>query len=84
MDDEDRRKLLLTLSEVCQQVHAYCLVNNHFDAVVETPEPNLVDGMKGFLGTYTSRFQSEASGRGAPCLADGIKRCQWMGVRTAI
>jgi toxin ParE1/3/4 len=30
--------------------------NNHFHAVVETPEPNLVDGMKWFWGTCTSRF----------------------------
>ena len=60
VDDQDRRKFLETLSEVCEktgwQVHAYCLMKNHFHAVVETPEPNLVDGMKWFLGTYTSRF----------------------------
>lgn len=59
-DDQDRRTFLQTFDEVCQktgwQVHAYCLMNNHFHAVVETPEPNLVDGMKWFLGTYTSRF----------------------------
>jgi hypothetical protein len=29
---------------------------NHFHLVVETPQPNLVAGMKWFLGTYTSRF----------------------------
>jgi hypothetical protein len=29
---------------------------NHFHGVLETPEPNLVVGMKGFLGTYTGRF----------------------------
>jgi REP element-mobilizing transposase RayT len=60
VDDQDRRKFLQTLSEACQktgwQVHAYCLMNNHFHAVEETPEPNLVDGMKWLLGTYTSRF----------------------------
>jgi len=60
VDDRDRRKFLQTLSEACQktgwQEHAYCLMKNHFHAVVETPEPNLVDGMKWLLGTYTSRF----------------------------
>jgi REP element-mobilizing transposase RayT len=60
LDDQDQRKFLQTLGEACQktgwQVHAYCLMNNQFHAVVETPEPNLVDGMKWFLGTYTSRF----------------------------
>jgi REP element-mobilizing transposase RayT len=38
------------------QVHAYCLMSNHFHFVVETPHPNLVTGMKWLLGTYTMRF----------------------------
>jgi Transposase IS200 like len=50
----------LTRSEACQktawEVHAYCLMSNHFHLVVETPLGNLVDGMKWFLGTCTSRF----------------------------
>ena len=29
---------------------------NHFHWIVETPQPNLVVGMKWLLGTYTSRF----------------------------
>jgi REP element-mobilizing transposase RayT len=56
-DDEDRKRFLLTLGEVCAkagwQVHALCLRPNHFHLVVETPQPNLVAGMKWFL--YTSR-----------------------------
>ena len=39
-----------------EQVHAYCLMLNHFHLVLETPKANLVAGMKWFLGTYTSRF----------------------------
>jgi hypothetical protein len=31
-------------------------MSNHFHLVLETPEANLVSGMKWFLGTYTSRF----------------------------
>jgi len=27
-------------------VHAYCLMRNHFHLVLETPEANLVAGMK--------------------------------------
>jgi REP element-mobilizing transposase RayT len=38
------------------QVHAYCLMNNHFLLVLETPQPNLALGMKWLLGTYTQRF----------------------------
>ena len=59
-DDEDRRRFLGTLGEACAktgwQVHASCLMLNHFHLVVETPQANLVAGMKWFLGTYTSRF----------------------------
>jgi REP element-mobilizing transposase RayT len=59
-DDEDRRRFLDTLGQACAktgwQVQAYCLMLNHFHLVVETPKPNLVAGMKWFLGTYTSRF----------------------------
>jgi REP element-mobilizing transposase RayT len=59
-DDADRRRFLSTLGEACGktgwQVHALCLMPNHFHLVVETPRGNLVAGMKWFLGTYTGRF----------------------------
>jgi REP element-mobilizing transposase RayT len=59
-DDEDREAFLVTLGEVCEktgwQVQALCLMPNHFHLVLETPQPNLVAGMKWFLGTYTARF----------------------------
>ena len=59
-DQQDRERFLATLAETSLktgwQVHAYCLMGNHFHLVVETPQPNLVAGMKWFLGTYTSRF----------------------------
>lgn len=59
-DDQDRRRFLQTLGQACEktgwQIHAYCLMSNHFHLVVETPQPNLVPGMKWMLGTYTIRF----------------------------
>jgi putative transposase len=59
-DDRDRKRFLETLGEACGktdwQVHALCLMENHFHLVVETPKGNLVAGMKWFLGTYTARF----------------------------
>ena len=59
-DDVDRKRFLEALEGVCQktgwQVHAYCLMSNHFHLVVETPRANLVEGMKWLLGTYTMRF----------------------------
>jgi putative transposase len=49
-DDEDRKIYLETLAEACQRtgwrVHAYVLMGNHYHLLVETPEGNLVDGMK--------------------------------------
>jgi REP element-mobilizing transposase RayT len=60
IDDADRQRFVETLSEVCTktswQVHAYVLMPNHFHWVVETPQPNLVAGMKWLMGTDTSRF----------------------------
>ena len=49
-DDADRQRFLETLTEVCLkagwQVHAYCLMGNHFHLVVETPQANLVAGVQ--------------------------------------
>lgn len=49
--DVDQRSFLQTLAEACAktgwQVHAYCLMKNHFHLVFETPRPNLVPGMCG-------------------------------------
>jgi REP element-mobilizing transposase RayT len=60
LDDADRQRFVETLAEACAktgwQIHVYVLMPNHFHLVVETPQPNLVAGMKWFLGTYTSRF----------------------------
>jgi REP element-mobilizing transposase RayT len=59
-DEEDRRCFFTTLGEACAktgwQVHALCLMSNHFHLVVETPRGNLVAGVKWFLGTYTGSF----------------------------
>ena len=58
-DHADRQRFVETLAEMCaktgRQVHAFCLLPNHFHLVVETPQPNLVAGMKWFLGTYRLR-----------------------------
>src|SRR3954463_3212867 len=84
-EDKDREMFLATLTEACQktdwQVHAYCLMRNHFHIVLETPRANLVDGMKWFLGTYRSRFNRKHkvfghlfSGRYKALLVDGRER----------
>jgi putative transposase len=59
-NEQDRRLLLSTLAKACAktqwQIHAYCLMRNHFHLVIETPNANLVIGMKWLLGVYTKRF----------------------------
>ena len=81
-DDTDRRRFITTLGEVCAktdwQVHAYCLIGNHFHLVLETPKANLVAGMRWFLSTVTARFNRRHkqfghlfSGRYKSLLVDG-------------
>lgn len=59
-DENDRQRFLGTLDEAAAktewQVHAFCLMHNHFHMVLEAPQANLVSGMKWLLGTYTARF----------------------------
>ena len=60
LDEGDHHDFLKTLAETCAKtgfaVHAYCLMKNHFHLVVETPEGNLVSGMRWLLSTYSNRF----------------------------
>ena len=37
-------------------IHDYCLMDNHFHLLVETPEANLSQGMQRFQTTYVQRF----------------------------
>ena len=59
-DEDDRRFFLQTLSEACGmtgwRVHAWVLMGNHYHLFIETPEPNLVAGMKWLQNAYTRRF----------------------------
>ena len=81
-DDVDRQDFLKTLGEACQktgfQVHAYCLMRNHFHLVVETPNANLVAGMRWLLSSYTLRLNHRRklcghvfSGRYKALIVDG-------------
>ena len=67
-EGKGQRLFLSTLEEGCQQtgwrVHAYVLMGNHYHLLLETPEANLVAGMKWFQGTYTQRFNAMFKCRG--------------------
>ena len=68
LGDDDRELFLGILGEAYAradwQIHAYCLMGNHFHLVLETPLPTLVVEMKWMLGTYTQRFNARHRMRG--------------------
>src|SRR5436190_13553632 len=86
-DDHDRARFLATLGEACEktdwQVHAWCLMRNHFHLVVETPKANLVPGMKWFLGTYTLA-STAGTNSSVTFSAAATKPCSWMAPVMAI
>src|SRR6266542_3107037 len=83
-DKDDRQRFIETLGEVCGktgwQVHAYCLMPNHFHLVLETPHPNLVAGMQWFLGTYTKKgsgLNIDIFSRFVQCSPVCHESCDW-------
>jgi putative transposase len=61
-DDADRELWLATWAQGAERagfvVHAWVLMTNHYHVLLETPQGNLVDGMKWFQSTYTARFNA--------------------------
>jgi REP element-mobilizing transposase RayT len=59
-DDQDREKFLSNLGAVATRYnwlcHAYCLMDNHYHIMVETPDANLSIGMRQLNGVYTQRY----------------------------
>lgn len=59
-DDEDRRIFLDTLLNVNKRYnwicHAYCLMNNHYHLIIETPDGNLSKGARQLNGVYTQIY----------------------------
>lgn len=53
---------LKTLGEVCARtdwkVHAWVLMSTHYHLLLETPNANLVEGMKWFQGVFTQRMNA--------------------------
>lgn len=60
LNDSDREIFIATLAWVVGRFgwicHAYCLMDNHFHLLIETPQPNLSLGMRQLNGVYTQRF----------------------------
>lgn len=60
LDDQDRLGFLELLGETCERFnwrsHGFCLMDNHYHLVIETPEANLSRGMRQLNGIYTQTF----------------------------
>jgi REP element-mobilizing transposase RayT len=67
-DDRDRERFLDTLAGVVEQygwrLNAYCLMGNHYHALIGTPRGNLSRGMGWLQATYTARFNARHRRRG--------------------
>ena len=63
LSDGDRGSFLDVLAEVVRVFnwadHAYCLMDNHYHLLVETPDGNLSKGMRHLNGVYTQRFNRQ-------------------------
>lgn len=59
-DNEDRETFLDVLKNVNRRYnylcHAYCLMDNHYHIIIETPDGNLSRGMRQLNGVYTQCF----------------------------
>jgi REP element-mobilizing transposase RayT len=60
LDEQDRVLYLDLLGKEIEQqgwvCYAYCLMDNHYHLLIETPEANLVRGMRRLNGVYTQAF----------------------------
>ncbi len=56
------------LAEACElfqwRIYAYVLMRNHFHLALQTPQPNLAEGMHWLQSTYATRFNRLRSERG--------------------
>jgi len=63
LNEEDFTNFLGILHSVIKRynflLHAYCLMNNHYHLLVETPEGNLSRGMRQLNGLYAQRFNQK-------------------------
>jgi putative transposase len=58
--EQDRDDFLSVLSTVVKRYnwlcHAYCLMDNHYHLLIETPDGNLSEGMRQINGIYTQKY----------------------------
>ena len=76
-DDKDRKMFLDTLKDVTLRYnwlcHAYCLMENHYHLLIDTPDGNLSIGMRQLNGIYTQRF-NKRHGRAGISFKEGLRQ----------
>ena len=76
LDDEDRQRFLSVLGQVVSRfhlrLHAYCLMDNHYHLVLETPQGNLSSALRQLNGVYTQAF-NRRHGQVGPVLQGRFK-----------
>jgi len=67
-DDGAKSSFQKCLMEACERagwaLHAYCVMGNHYHLAIETPEPNLSDGMRWLQSVFANRFNRFRKERG--------------------
>jgi REP element-mobilizing transposase RayT len=75
-DDADRRSFLGLLRDVVRmwhiQIHAFCLMDNHYHLLLHTPQGNLSRSMRHLNGLYTQRYNRKY-GRDGPLFRGRFK-----------
>jgi putative transposase len=60
LNENDRKDFLNLLGETSDmftiQIHAYCLLDNHYHLLIHTPQGNISRSMRHLNGVYTQRF----------------------------
>lgn len=67
-DDADRERFPGLLTQVVQRYHwlchAYCLMDNHYHLLIETPEGNLSHGMWQVNGLFYTQYYNRRHSQG--------------------
>jgi len=68
LNDRDREKFIEYLEKAGERysivIHTYCLMDNHFHLLVETPEPNLSAAMQWINVSYATYFNRKRNRHG--------------------
>lgn len=67
-EDGAKQAFQKCLFEACERagwiLHAYCVMGNHYHLAIETPEPNLSEGMRWLQSVYANRYNQYRSESG--------------------